>query len=210
MKKMLLAFTLAVAFPGAVFAKAIGLEAQPSTGQRIHYTNGYASLVSQTAESGAITLYMNDAVFGRPTFFVVAQNTLTSKDSLNFGPQNIRVSINGRPVHILTNDELMRNLNDRAATANALSGLGDMGYRMNGDPLGRVKNELKRRDTQDRFTQMAESLNQQSLKMETLSSGQVTKGFIVLEKLRDAGSGQDLVIELDVGPDHHVLHYRTM
>lgn len=207
MNRILYTLFLALVNLNSANAKEISLSVNSSPEQEIRYSGGNAHVIDRISDTAAGVAYLKDIVLGKPTFYFIAENGKSRVASFNFGPENITATYRGKPIAIFKIDDLNKILRGRASTANALSGLGDMGYRMNGDTLGRVRNEIDRRERNSNFVKRAELMNDQYLKTETIFPGKLYKGFVIIEKLDSPKKGDELIFDVETGGEHHIFRF---
>lgn len=85
-----------------------------STGQKVVYEKGEAVVMSTKNNSVAVRLLNSEFSSAQPpSFYLVVANLTTN--SFNISTENISVLVKGMPVHVYTYEELMRQIEQKAA-----------------------------------------------------------------------------------------------
>ena len=109
--------------------KSIAVKAQPAAEQSTYYLGGTQVIVSATAN--VVSIRPENLTFPsdeKPTFSVTAMNG--QQIPLDFSTENISARLNGSPVHVLTYEELVKEVETQAAIETLAAAMSSVGRSM--------------------------------------------------------------------------------
>lgn len=126
MRNAILAACAAISLLLTGCASQLSIQAQPAAEHQTVYVAGQPVMLSDKQYSVAVSPSSSRAMSNESLSFLVYL-TNTHGEPVNFGPGNIRASLNGQPVKVFTHEEVLAQMErerDSQALSAALAGLG--------------------------------------------------------------------------------------